>query len=90
MGTLDPLFGDSSCLPEVCIGAPFHPLVGLGAPPPFEEFIILGIDRSLGFHRDFSRVALVAPFCFDVICRRLLIARSLIESERRSLSGRVY
>jgi hypothetical protein len=71
-------------------GAPLRPLMGLGAPPPFEECIILDVDRSLGFRRDFSTVALVAPFRFDVICRRLLVARSLIESERRSLSGRIY
>ena len=72
------------------VGTLFRPLMGLGAPSPFEECIILDIDRSLSFRRDFSRVALVAPFHFDVICHHLLIARSLIESECRSLSGRVY
>ena len=89
MGILDPLSGDSSCLLEVCVGAPLRPLMGLGAPPPFEE-CILNVDRLLGFRRDFSTVALVAPFRFDVVCRRLLVARSLIESERRSLSGHIY
>ena len=89
MGILDPLSSDSSCLPEVCVGALLCPLMGLGTLPPFEE-CILDVDRSLGFRRDFSTVALVAPFCFDIICHRLLVARFLIESERRSLSGRVY
>ena len=72
------------------MGAPLHPLMGLGAPAPFEECILIDVDRSLGFRRDFSTVALVAPFCLDVICRRLLVARSLIESECHSLSGCVY
>ena len=90
MGASDPLSGDSSCLPEVCVGAPFRPLMGLGALPPFEECTLIDVDRSLGFCRDFSTVALVALFRFDVICRRLLVTRSLIESERRSLSGRIY
>jgi hypothetical protein len=45
---------DSSCLPEVCMGTPFCPLMGLRAPPPFEKCIILDVDRSLGFRRDFS------------------------------------
>ena len=90
MGILDPLSGDSFCLPEVCVGALLRPLMGLGALPPFEECILIDVDRSLGFRRDFSTVALVAPFRFDVICRRLLVTRSLIELERRSLSSRIY
>jgi hypothetical protein len=90
MGILDPLSSDNSCLLEVCVGAPLRPLMGLGAPPLFEECILIDVDRSLSFRRDFSTVALVAPFRFDVICHRLLVARFLIESEHRSLSGRVY
>jgi hypothetical protein len=90
MGTSDPLFGDSSCLPEMCVGAPLRPLMGLGAPPLFEECILIDVERLLGFRQDFSRVALVALFRFDVIYHCLLVARSLIESERRSLSGRIY
>ena len=90
MGIFDPFFGDSSCLLEVCLGAPLCLLMGLRAPPPFGECILIDVDRSLGFRRDFSMVALVAPFHFNVICCRLLVTCSLIESERRSLSGRVY
>jgi hypothetical protein len=59
IGTLS---SDSFYSLEVCVGAPFRPLMGLGAPPPFEECMVLDIDRSLGFRRDFSRMALVAVF----------------------------
>ena len=49
------LSGDSFCSPKACIGALFCPPIELGALPLFEGYVIIDIDRSLGFRRDFSR-----------------------------------
>lgn len=49
------LSSDSLCSLKAYVGAPFRPLMELGAPPPFEECVIVDVDRSLGFRRDFSR-----------------------------------